>query len=493
MLDEKEGNRNIEDKDLKSLRDHELKDEILDVNRRQLSKIGKMAYCYFINTSININQLLKDKDLLDYIGSNEEEETIKTIYQHSIDVFKKLHMESEGKKIEEEIDILLDMREELYSLLRSIHCYETELSYIKESIDYHTMKVVGKREYKNIQLDEKEIALVIDKIGNVLADNIGNHVDFVRIVSNILGILPFRMSKPKYFDVIKATLVRNLNGYPVVVVENRIESYKMLFDSSLIGDYGIMFDDYFTRVQMFKNIDYTSYCIDELDNLSEEILNLALELGEIGSLITTLGVLINRLISMLLISKKSLLDVNIDSNKLYPMWVKQNENIDESHISSLKELTNRTFAKAEKGLLRDVQYFETLNKEGTKRPGFLDKELNKNMLFTNRVLTYYNDMNLIQHNVLFPKEQEVIEKYYLEQLTDSLIQYINRSISTMDNVERKLRMRRLLSALELPFQDIEEFISYIEYSLDERVVSKEEILFTIDGLNYWLDSRRERQ
>ena len=59
---------------------------------------------------------------------------------------------------------------------------------------------------------------------------------------------------------------------------------------------------------------------------------------------------------------------------------------------------------------------------------------------------------------IISKEQEVIEKYYLEQLTDSLIQYINRSISTMDNVERKLRMRRLLSALELPFQDIEEFI-----------------------------------
>ncbi len=115
------------------------------------------------------------------------------------------------------------------------------------------------------------------------------------------------------------------------------------------------------------------------------------------------------------------------------------------------------------------------------------------MLFTNKVLTFYNDVDLIQYGVLFPKEQEVIENYYLEQIVDSLIQYINRSISTMDNMERKFRMRRLLSALELPFQDIMEFISYIEYSLDERVVSKEEILFTIDGLNYWLDSRKEGQ
>ncbi len=57
----------------------------------------------------------------------------------------------------------------------------------------------------------------------------------------------------------------------------------------------------------------------------------------------------------------------------------------------------------------------------------------------------------------------------------------------MDNMERKIRMRRLLSSLELPFVNIEEFLSYVEYTLDERMVSKEEILFTIDALNYLLD------
>lgn len=484
-----EGKQNKSNKDLRKLKDDELKDNILDINRKQLSKIGKMAYCYFISTSVNLNQLFKYKNL----GSSEEKELIKTIYQHSIDIFKKIHTELEKAEIEKEIDILLGMREELYTLFRSIHCYETELSYIKEAIDYHIMKLVGEKEYGNIQVDEEEIVLIIDKIGSVLANNIENHVDFVSVVSNILGILPFRMSKSKYFDVIKTTLVRNLNGYPVVVAESRIESYKMLFDSSLIGDYGIMFDDYFTRVQMFKNIDYKSYSIDELDSLSEEILNLALELEEVESLINILGVLINRSISMLLISKESLLDININSNKLYSMWVKQEENLDESDIPSIKDLSNKIFAKTEKNLLEDIKYFEILNEEGLNRPGFLDEELNEQMLFTNKVLTFYNDVDLIQYGVLFPKEQEVIENYYLEQIVDSLIQYINRSISTMDNMERKFRMRRLLSALELPFQDIMEFISYIEYSLDERVVSKEEILFTIDGLNYWLDSRKEGQ
>src|SRR5690606_28845858 len=131
--------------------------------------------------------------------------------------------------------------------------------------------------------------------------------------------------------------------------------------------------------------------------------------------------------------------------------------------------------------------------EALRRPDFLDEELNKKILFTNKVLTFYNDTSLVEYEKLFPEDVEIIKEYYLKQLIDSLIQYINRSISTMDNIERKLRMRRLLSAMELPFKDIDEFISYIAYSLDERVVSKEEILFTIEILNNWLDSREEGQ
>ena len=61
--------------------------------------------------------------------------------------------------------------------------------------------------------------------------------------------------------------------------------------------------------------------------------------------------------------------------------------------------------------------------------------------------------------VLFNKDSEIITEDYLEQLIDSLIRYINRSISSMGNLERKIRMRRLLSCIDLPFEDFEEFIN----------------------------------
>ena len=109
------------------------------------------------------------------------------------------------------------------------------------------------------------------------------------------------------------------------------------------------------------------------------------------------------------------------------------------------------------------------------------------MLYTKKTLTYYNDAKLSDYNILFPEDESLITQEYLEQIVDSLIQYINRSLSKMKNIERKVRMRKLLSHIELPFNGIEEFNNYIKYSLDNRVLPKEEINFTISYILYFLE------
>ena len=63
----------------------------------------------------------------------------------------------------------------------------------------------------------------------------------------------------------------------------------------------------------------------------------------------------------------------------------------------------------------------------------------------------------------------------------------------MGNIERKIRMRRLLAYMDLPFEDFEDFIEYIYYALDERVVNKGEILFTLDSLYFILDDELQEE
>ena len=54
-------------------------------------------------------------------------------------------------------------------------------------------------------------------------------------------------------------------------------------------------------------------------------------------------------------------------------------------------------------------------------------------------------------------------------------------------MERKIRMRKLLSLIELPFNNSEEFTNFIKYSLDNKLLSKEEINIKIDYILHYLE------
>mgnify|MGYP001308171144 CR=1 FL=1 len=481
----------LESSKLSELTNDELRDKILDINKEQLSKVGKMSYYYCISESGKLIQLVKKDSFLQKINSTEEKELLTKDFDYIIKSFKRFNVDMTNDEIGEEIQKLLDVRRELYNLSNAIEGYEIELSYIKELLDYNIMKKVGKDKYRDYELNSKEITILINKIGQILAQSTKDHYAFVNIVSNILSIMPFRMSKSKYFDVVKTTLIRNLKYYPKSIVESQIEDYKMFFDSSLNGNYGITFDIYFTKIQRFKNILVKNKSIDELEDINKDIMELKLSISKIGIFINSLGLLVNRLIVIYMTKDRFVLNSNM--KEAFLLWKKYKEEVDKNLLESLIELSNEGLSKVEKQLLNDIKSFEDFNEEGLKRTGFFDDKLNQEMISTRKVLTYYNDIKFVKEQLLFPQNSEIIAHDYLEQLVDSLIQYINRSISQMDNLERKIRMKRLLSILELPFINIEEFLSYIKYSLDERIVSKEEVLFTIDSVNYWLNGLKEGQ
>lgn len=473
---------------ISQLTDEELKKKIININDRQLAIIRDMSYYYFIRKSGELIQQVNEDELFYKINSQEKERLIKNL-DIIIELFKKLHKDIVDEDVEV-MNVLLNTRKDLYELSEAILGYEIELSYIKEILDHNSMKLLGKAQYKERSLKKEDINLLINKIGNRLDNSTVNDNVYITIVSNILSIIPFRMSKYKYFDVVKSTIIRNFEYYPEDIVESKLEEYKILFDSTLTGNYGIVFDNYFTSIKKLKNMDLEYKSLEELKDIGAKILDLTKEINKLALFINELGILINRLI--ILYMDKHKIDLKLHTRDMYEGWEEYMQNPNKGLIEVLSRACEKEFKKAEKELLKDVEYFETLNMEGVKRQGFFDDSLNQEILYTGKILTYFNDMKFSKLEVLFPKENGKIDFAYLERLVDNLVQYINRSISSMDKLERKLRMRRLFSALELPFGNIKEFLSYIQYSLDEKVASIDEILFTIDTINYWLDQFEER-
>lgn len=481
-----QGYENKKDENLDKLTNKELRSKILEINNEQLYKIRYMSYYFFIAKSGELMKFIEEDKFGEKLMNSKEKETLIKNFNLIISLFKTLQEDNTYQQVQDHIETLLKARKELYNLSQSLYAYEIELSYIKELLDYHIMNIMIKNEYKNTSLNEQDIKLLINKTNKILDSNLKDNSNFVNIVSNVLNMMPFRMSKLKYFSLIKDNLIAKFEEYPVELIEYEIKEYKKIFDSSLVGDYGVTFLPYFTDIQGFKNRNMEKLSLEQLESMAKDIIDLTNEINRVKIFINTVGVLTNRLI--LMISSRNKTKVNKDSKDLFLRWEKLQKNLDKNLLNSIILESDKKSKEIENQLLNDIDYFQAINNEGVKREGFFDEKLDKEVLFAKKMLTYYNDINFTKHEILFLKNTKIVKYDYLEQLVENLIQYINRSIGTMNNIERKLRMRRFLSFLELPFLNVEEFLSYIEYSLDPRLASKEEILFTIDNVNYWFDS-----
>lgn len=299
-----------------------------------------------------------------------------------------------------------------------------------------------------------------------------------------------RLVKDNYFTIVKNTITRNLRIYTKAQVENQINEYKKQFDSSIRDGYGTKFDYYFREIQKLRNIDLSDKNLDELDDIVKEIIKLTKEINEIFDFILRLGLVINMIIVINLVDEISVSD---EVEEIFENWIKSIGNDDKEKAYEFKNRIEKEIKQIERNISEDLEKFNILNTEALNRVEFNYDELNEDLLFTKKVLTYYNDANLLDHDILFSEDDSLVTQDYLEQIVDCLIQYINRSLGKMGNMERKVRMRKLLSQLELPFNGIEDFTGYIKYSLDNRVLPNEEINFIIDYILYFLENFTSHQ
>lgn len=476
--------------DLLNMTNKDLERELIKMNKEQLSIIRDMSYYYLFSNTLEILNLLSNENLLvEFIINNKEKEKLVNRCKMIIELFKNYHSNISEEERKERVNTLVTQRKELYNMYITLYGYEIEMSYIKEIFEYEILKRTWNKQYENFAVDEKDIDYTINRISHILNYNKLNHYSFIELVSNILSVIPFRMSKHKYFDVVKSTLMRNLNSYPVNIAEDQMERYKMLFNSRLTGDFGILFDSYFTSVQKYNNIDLKVKSSEELEDAYKEITKLYFEISKLRTFIQNLGITTNRLIALYLSLKE--VPITLEFQNYFNKWKQFEENNDEKWLKTILKNSDNELMDKEKQLLDKVQSFERILQESAKREILLNENINQDVKYIRELLIYYNDVNFNKHEVLFPNNYEIIEGNYLDQLADNLIKYIDRSMQNMSNLERKIRMRRLLALIELPFNDIGEFLSFIEYSLDNNMVANWELAFSLEGINQLLDNYDE--
>lgn len=451
----------------------DIKNSIVNLNKKQLEFIKNSSYLNAINAINTLKNELKNKN--NNTGLYTETKILDYYINKAINLLNN----------PSEIEGVIEVREEISKLLSIIDGYSIELDYVGDLVDHQGIKIMSKRDYDNTSYSPKSIEELIAVINQSLDKVKDDYPRYLYIISQIILILPMRLVKDNYFNIIKDTLMRNLSLYTKSEAENMIEDYKKQFDSSIKDGYGTKFDYYFREIQKLRNLDLSNKSLEELDSLVHGIMDLTKEVNEIFEFILRIGLVMNMIAAITLIDN---IIISEEIKEIYNSWIEAMEKKNNEKIHSLKDIIEIEIKKIEGNIFKDLEEFNLLNSEALKRDNFNYDDLNEDLFLAKKVLTFYNDSSLLDIKILFPESNENIVEEYLEQVVDSLLQYVNRSFAKMGNLERKVRMRKLLSKVELPFRGIDEFNNYIRYSLDNKVLGNEEVKFTVDYILYFLNS-----
>lgn len=468
--------------EFKGKTNQELRDEILALNRKQLTYIKESSFLTVLDSILKLKEMLDSLKERENIINSDEFRIINNYLKEIMELNEEIVELGLEQVRQDKIERLYTIRKELYKFFSIIEGYSRELNYITMLIDHYVSKLIAERDYKDSKYDRSDILELIDFISKKLDDAKNDYSKYTNIISLVISVLPMRLVKETYYNVLRSSFIRNYSNSTRYEVEKKINDYKRIFDSSMFDGYGTKFDYYFREIQNYRNMDFSNKDFDELDKITEASLKLSEELLVWYDLLIELGILVNRMIVI------SLIGEDLDSDEIEDIYYDWKElETDRSHLDELVDRLKLGIENIEKEMFEELEIYYALNREALGRKDFNYEDLSQELLKTKEILTYYNDTNFNSEKLPSLYDEQIVSPSYLEQVSNSLVEYINRALATMGNLERKIRMRNLLAAIDLPFSGIGEFFDYIEYSLDIKVSSKEMINLLIDYIYYVLD------
>ncbi len=452
-------------KEIEQLKDKEIVDMVLELNNNQIKHITESSLIKLM-VSLNVSKTLFKDEFKDIEEINPEMDIVKTYLDNLT-----------GLVFEKDTDKLLKIREDLYLFKNILEGYLVEISYLGEMIDDYGIKVLSNNgNYENY--NSKQIDDLLNMINHTLEVSKDNYHKYSFIISEIIKILPMRLVKGNYYDTLKDCLGRNFQGYNESMVDMIIDGYKKQFDSSIRDGYGLKFDYFFMEIEKLKRKEFEGLTLDELSKIVEKVMNLTKDLTDLKDYILGLGLITNLIIVLYKSENHSVV-----YKELLDEW----KIINEFNFEDYNNKMTKKLETMESNLSSELNKYEKLSIELASRNHIKDERLDMELLKTREILAYYNDIGFSDIKYLESIQFTAASSAYIENAIDSLIEYMERSSKMHPNKERKIRMRKILSMVDLPFSNIKDFTNYIRYSLDSRIIDKKIISFKINQMIYFLN------
>lgn len=422
---------------------NELTNNIKISSKNQNNVIMKLSILEIFFREKNI---IKSEEKIRGIISNLEDQNTKII-ELKTEIFNNIiNIKDDFSSISKKnINYYIDIRNDIHKTLMDLSRYLTEISYYN-NIYYDFLS--RKQFDKNIPISFEDFYkkiydyLMIDKM------------TINQKIAEVIWVIPMKITKQKYYSILSNSLkksFKNLNKEKCGILFKR---YKSIFNGTLEWEYVNAFDKYFRITQNYKEVDYKNISQEELDKNFIDSKNIIREIEDLLEFLRELGLIINKFIIVHMIID----EMDKEDKKKVEIFLQDLTKYD------YKMLLNKS-NEIESDLMKVTKVYQEDTQNIINNNIGIDKNLEDIYSKTEKILSYLNDY-YIESEELLIKNDESIEQNYLDKLISNFIEFIERNIKNMDNTNRKIRMKKILTLLEIPFNTPDDFFDYLKSSIE---------------------------
>lgn len=456
---------------IKKLSDDKLNEEIKNVNEAQLKQIGLMAYAEIFNRVVYLDAMIEEKDNLIEKVSKEESKFKEMKELFSKDILKLECLKIEEKENKEDIESFKEIRKEIVKLLRGLTSYATEISYANEiTKDKAYLKFI-KDNFSEVE-ENMNLDRLVESVKVFLTED---SINIKNKVMDITSVIPVKVSKIKYYELLENAFKKTMREAGKELIDIIMQRYKSIFDGRFVSEYGVYFDRYFMEAEKANKFNYKTddeKLLSELYNETTEYLD---EITFIANIVREFGIITNRIIAINILRKYILTGIDDKGIKiLKENWNGYQENPKKFRVGLMKNF-KKVFSSLDKEFQENNKKLQELTMENFRRGNKVDEKLKESLNKSQYVLSYINDYNLEEEEIKEMVNYVPAGEIYLNKSIQDLIEYIDRNSKDMQNIQRKVRMKRVISFVDGAFQTPEEFFNYLANSLSMTNNKEEQI------------------
>ncbi|MGO1369597.1 MAG: hypothetical protein ACTHVE_06300 [Senegalia sp. (in: firmicutes)] len=416
---------------------------MIDSSNEQNKGILKLS---ILDIIIREEEMKDNNKHINNILSKLEDESFK-INNIKNEVFKNINnMNSDFLNTKKtDINYYKGIRNDIHNNLIDLSRYLTEISYYN-NIYYD---ILSREKFKeNIPVNFEEF---YKKVYDFLMED-EKYIN--QKVSQIIWIIPMKMTKNKYYFMLKKSLQKSFENTNKEKAEDLFKRYKSIFNGTLEWEYVNSFSNYFIETQRYKEFNYKKSSYEDLDKVFMDSNKDIKDIERLLDLLRELGLTINKFIIISILFQ----DMNEKDKEDIKRFLNKVSKYDYNRILDENKLIEEKLVDVTKRYQEDTKEIIEKNIE-------IEGDLKDIYQKTEKVLVYLNDYYIEKEEILLNND-EIIKENYLDKLIENFIDFIDRNIKNMDNVNRKIRMKKILSLLEDPFNSSDEFFDYLKASIE---------------------------